>query len=95
MSKFGDIFKSIPGALSTVGGTQAATTGVEILPTQVADVTIPENVFGTEVTNLLGQTLVLSLQTSWVQTTLEGLEAHFRKPILNQAHGRKNREDRW
>ena len=57
VSKFGDIFKSIPGALSTVGGTQAATTGVEMSPTQVADVTIPENVFGTEVTNQLGTNL--------------------------------------
>ena len=82
VSKFGDIFKSIPGALSTVGGTQAATTGVEMSPTQVADVTIPENVFGTEVTNQMGTNLESSLQvpTSWVQTTLEGLEAHLKAP---------------
>lgn len=64
VSKFGDIFKSIPGALSTVGSTQAATTGVEMAPTQVADVTIPENVFGTEVTNDLGTNLGQFSQSS-------------------------------
>lgn len=63
VNKFGDIFNTIPGALSTVGQ-QAATTGVEILPTQVADVTVPENVFGTEVTTPLGANLGSFSQTS-------------------------------
>ena len=63
VNKFGDIFKSTPGALSTVGQ-GAATTGVEISPTQVADVTIPENIFGTEVTNQLGTNLGVFSPTS-------------------------------
>ena len=63
VDKFGDIFKTIPGALSTVGP-NAATTGVEISPTQVAEVTIPENVFGTEVTNQLGTNLGVFSPTS-------------------------------
>ena len=61
--KFGDIFKNTPGALSTVDP-GAATTGVEISPTQVADVTIPENIFGTEVTNQLGTNLGVFSPTS-------------------------------
>ena len=63
VNKFGDIFKNTPGALSTVDP-GAATTGVEISPTQVADVTIPENIFGTEVTNQLGTNLGVFSPTS-------------------------------
>ena len=63
VNKFGDIFKNTPGALSTVDP-GAATTGVEISPTQGADVTIPENIFGTEVTNQLGTNLGVFSPTS-------------------------------
>lgn len=85
VNNFGDIFKSAPGALSTVGQ-QAATTGIEVLPTQVADVTVPENVFGTEVTTPLGTNLGAFSQTSDYSG---GFGNVFENPYLNQAYGGK------
>lgn len=87
VDKFGDIFKS-SGALSTVGpqALQAATSGVQISPTQVADVTIPQNVFGTEVTTPLGTNLG---EFSTTSDYSGGFGNTFQNPYLNQANGGK------
>ena len=88
VNKLGDIFKSTPGALSTVGSQalQDATSGVQISPTQVANVTIPENVFGTEATTPLGANLADFSTTSDYSG---GFGETFQNPYLNQAMGGK------